>query len=163
MARVALVVVLVVVVCFNGGGKIGRVADYLYQITHQYRGPLDYLIPYIKENYGSPEKLVLATNYEELSYVFYLDCRVTLGYINKNLEEDLKYQPDLMIFRKGWGHDPKYFNQLLRKARYRRVSFPVFDSNVNNIAELDYVIQHQFRTRLTDRESEKVDILVRVE
>ena len=163
MARVALVVVLVVVVCFNGGGKIGRVADYLYQITHQYRGPLDYLIPYIKENYGSPEKLVLATNYEELSYVFYLDCRVTLGYINKNLEEDLKYQPDLMIFRKGWGHDPKYFNQLLQKARYRRVSFPVFDSNVNNIAELDYVIHHQFRTRLTDRESEKVDILVRVE
>ena len=163
IAMVGLTVILMVVVYVNGEGKIGRVRDYLYQVTHQYRGPLDYLIPYIKENYGSPEKLVLATNYEELSYVFYLDCRVTLGYINKNLEDDLRYQPDLIIFRKGWGHDPRYFNQLVRKARYRRISFPVFDSNVNNIAELDYVIQHQFKTRLTDVEDEKADILVRVE
>jgi hypothetical protein len=161
--RVAFSVLLVIFFSMNVQPKIKYLKEYGYQITHQLKGPLDYLIPFIKEKYTNPENLILATNYEELSYIFYLDCKVILGYVNSNLENDMKYQPDIIIFRKTWGHNPAPYNQLIQRAKYSRVSFPVFDSNVNNIAELDFVIQHQFRTKLPATEQEKSDILFKVQ
>jgi hypothetical protein len=144
------------------GKRITYIKDYVYQITHQQKGPLDFLIPYIKENYKKPEDIILATNYEELSYIYYLNCKVILGYSNKNQVEDMKLQPDAIIFRKTWGHNPAPYNQLIQRAKYKRVSFPVYDSNVNNIAEMDFFIQHQFRTKLPASENEKSDILMLV-
>ncbi|MBI4945431.1 MAG: hypothetical protein HY840_03415 [Bacteroidetes bacterium] len=160
--RLAFTIALIISFSINSEAKINYCKSYFYQITHQYKGPLDYLIPYIKANYKHPDSLVIATNYEELSYIYYLGCRVTIGYINKNIQEDLKYQPDIVIFRKKWGHNPQYFNQLVQKAQYKRVLFPVFDYPVNDIAELDYFIQHQFKTRLTDVEADKSEILIRI-
>ena len=153
---------LIFVFTINSEIKINFFKNYLYQITHQYKGPLDYLIPYIKENYKNTDTLVVATNYEELSYVYFLNCKVTIGYINKNIKEDMNYQPDIIIFRKKWGHNPYYFNQLIQKAQYKRISFPVFDYPVNDIAELEFGIQHQFKTNFAQNESDKTDILVRV-
>ncbi len=161
--KISFSVLLVIVFAMNVQPKINYLKEYGYQLTHQLKGPLDYLIPFIKEKYKNPENLILATNYEELSYVFYLDCKVILGYVNINLENDMKLQPDIIIFRKTWGHDPAPYNQLIQRAKYSRVSFPVFDSNVNNIAELDFGIQHQFRTKLPKSEQEKSDILLKVQ
>ena len=144
------------------GKRITHIKDYVYQITHQLKGPLDFLILYIRENYDKPENIILATNYEEDSYVYYLGCKVILGYANKEYEEAMKLQPDVIIFRKRWGHDPGPYNQLIQRGKYNRVSFPVYDSNVNNIAELDFVIQHQYETKLGFNEQEKSDILMRV-
>ena len=152
---------LIIFFAINYDIKTGYIKDYWYQLTHQYKGPLDYIIPYIKENYKKPEDLVIATNYEELSYIYFLDSKITIGYINKNIEEDLKYQPDIIIFRKSWGQNPKYFNDLINKAKYERVTFPVADYPVNDIAELDFGIQHLFRTKLAATEQEKVEMFVR--
>jgi hypothetical protein len=44
----------------------------IYQSTHQYKGCLDYVIPYIKDNYLNTDSLIIATNYEECSYMFFL-------------------------------------------------------------------------------------------
>jgi len=82
--------------------KIGHIKNYIYELSHQYKGPLDFVIPYIKSKYDKPGRLVIATNYEECSYMYYLGSRVIIGYVGNNLEEDLKIQPDVIIFRKRW-------------------------------------------------------------
>ncbi|MBI2269229.1 MAG: hypothetical protein HYU69_02610 [Bacteroidetes bacterium] len=160
ITKLAILVILVRLVAINMGEKINYEKKYIYQITHQLKGPLDYIIPYIADNYKNTEDLVLATNYEELSYIFYLNCKVTLGFMNKNLSEDLKYQPDIMVYRK-WGQNPEYFNQFIQKAKYKKITFPVFDSPVNNIAELNGAIEHQFKTKLAESDNDKMEILVR--
>ena len=136
--------------------------DHIYEITHQYKGPLDYVIPYIKDNYKNTDTLVIATNYEEFSYMYYLNSKVIVGYIFNNIEEDAKCIPDIIMYRKTWGTNPKVFNDFMQKAKYQKVSFPVYDYPVNNIPELDFAIKHQFKTKLASSDQEKVDIFVKV-
>jgi len=160
--RIAFSALLIIVFSVNAQGKIGYIKDYVYQLTHPLKGPLDFIIPAIKENYAKTDTLILATNYEELSYIYFLDCKVTLGYVNKEYAEDMKLQPDLIVFRKTWGHNPAPYNELIQRAKYKRLAFPVYDSNTNNIAELDFFIKHQFRTKLPANENEKADVFIRL-
>ena len=44
------------------------------------RSPLDYVIPYLAERYPDPASLVIATNYEEPAFMFYLGSRVLVGF-----------------------------------------------------------------------------------
>jgi len=159
-ARVAFLLLLILAFSSNLKAKINYERNYLFQITHQVKGPLDYTIPYIKENFKKPEDLVLAADYEEFSYIYYLDCKVVLGYTNKNLKDDLNYQPDLMIYRKEWKHDRKYFDYYAQKAKYNRILFPVYDSGVNDITELNWAFSHQFKTKFTTDDNEKAELLV---
>ena len=135
---------------------------YIYQLTHQYKGPLDYIIPWIKENRGDTERLVVATNYEECSYMYYLGCRVTVGLTGKNLDEDLRYQPDILVERKAYGRTHGVFRRLLQQGNYVKVSFPVYDCPVNNIPDPFYY-GHLFETMYARNENEKSDMYIRVE
>lgn len=156
-------ILCLIVFISNAQNKIPYVKEHIYEMNHQRKGPLDVIIPYIKEKYPATDSLLIATNYEELCYVYYLNCITLLGYNYKNLDEDLKKTPDVLIFRKKWGHDPAPFNQYMQKARYERISFPVYDSPVNNIPELDWFFtQHLFRTKFTNVEQDKTEIWVRV-
>lgn len=138
--------------------------EYLYQINHQYQGSLDFLIPFIKEHFKKTDNLVLATNYEELSYIYYLNCKVILGAnINPEDEADSRLQPDILIYRKSWGHNFAPYNDFLQRANYQRISFPVLDLRINNITELDYIVPHLYRTPYTDDESRKTDIHIRAD
>ena len=134
--------------------------EYLFQIYYQYQGPLDFIIPFLKQHYKHPEKLVIATNYEELCYIYYLDCKVTMGYMLKNLEEDMKLQPDVIIFRKEWKHNRSYFKTLVDHGKYTPVVFPVYDNRVNNIAEIDADLGHFFRTQLAIETADQTHILL---
>jgi hypothetical protein len=137
---------------------------HVYELFHQYKGPLDYLIPFIKEKYGETDKLVIATNYEETSFMYYLDSKVIIGYVGNNLEQDIQMVPDIVIFRKGWRNlDPRIFINFLSRYSYQRIFFPVVDYKVNNIPELNLSpeYQHQFRTLNTNDESIKVDIFLK--
>lgn len=136
-------------------------SGHIYELLNQYKGPLDYVIPYIKQNFKHPDKLVIATNYEEFSYMFYLGSKVTIGYVGNNLEEDLKVQPDIIIYRQGWGTNPEIFNYFLRKEKYKVVSFPVYNYPLNNIPEFNFAISHLFKTKLATNEEEKLRIFVR--
>jgi len=138
------------------------IKGYIYQLTHQYKGPLDYIIPWIKENMRNTERLVVATNYEECSYMYYLDCKVTIGLIGNNLDEDLRHQPDIVVERKAYGRTHDIFRRLLQQGNYVRVSFPVYDYPVNNIPDPFY-IGHLFETGYARNENEKTDMYVRVE
>ena len=73
----------------------GRIAE----LREPYRGPLDHVIPYLAERYPDPADLVIATNYEDFSYMFYLRATTVLGYYAPERERDLAFVPDVIIPR----------------------------------------------------------------
>lgn len=162
--KVILLIVFSGLIVNNIGNNIEHIKGHVYELSHQYKGPLDYVIPFIKERYGETDKLVIATNYEETSIMYYLDSKVIIGYVGNNLEQDRRMVPDIVIFRKGWRNlDPKIFFDFLVRHRYQRISFPVVDYTVNNIPELNLSpeYQHQFETLNTEDERKKVDIFLK--
>jgi hypothetical protein len=162
-ARTILGMIVAGFIMVNIIGNSHYLKGHLYEISHQYRGPLDYVIPFIKEKYTNTGGLVIATNYEETSFMYYLNARVIVGYVGNNLEEDARMQPDIIVYRKLWENFEPIFATFLREGPYERITFPVFDYTVNNIPELHFrlPIQHQFRTLETADEREKTDMYIR--
>ena len=117
-------------------------------MTEPYKGPLDYTIPYIKEKYRESDKLIIAANYEETSYMYYLKSKVVIGFVGNNLKEDMKTQPHILSYRKIWGNFADIFQDYMHKARYEGIVLPVYDNPVNNIPELNFIpaFNHQFKT-----------------
>jgi hypothetical protein len=137
--------VLIALLCGSVGWVFSQnlqlIKGRLYEVSHQYRGPLDFIIPYIKEHYELPSQLVIATNYEETSYIYYLGCRVIIGFLNPDLPQDLQQvmleRPDCIVYRKCWPNvtDMNIFNEFLRRDVYEMEWFPVLDYCFNNIPE----------------------------
>jgi hypothetical protein len=129
----------------------------VYELFHPYQGPLDYTIPYIKETYPHPDSLVIAANYEETSYMYYLKSKVIIGYVGNNIAEDSLMIPDILAHRKPWGNWTRVFNKFVGEATYLPKGFPVHDSNCNTLPELNFKpsLNHSFRTRLpvTEKDS----------
>jgi len=148
----------------NGMNKIDSLKGHLYELTHPYRGPLDFVIPFVREKFRHPENLVIATNYEECAYMYYLGSKVTIGYVGKNLAEDQKIQPDIIIYREYWGNFIPEISKLRESASYSKVSFPVVDYPVNNIPELRRdPIYHIFATPVTGDKSLMLNAFIRDE
>ncbi|MEO6132184.1 MAG: hypothetical protein ABIQ02_10075, partial [Saprospiraceae bacterium] len=126
------------------------ISGHLHELTHQYMGPLDYTIPYLQEKYPNADSLVIAANYEETSYMYYLNSKVIMGFTGNNLRQDSIIQPDVIAYRKTWGNYTNVFNTFLQAAPYEPQKFPVKDNPVNNIPELNFrpAFNHQFRTLL---------------
>jgi len=146
----------------NGSKKIELVKNYIYEISHQYRGPLDFAIPYIKSRYKNPENLVIATNYEECAYAYYLGSQVIVDSAGDNL----KMRPDIIIFRKAWGRPGSrtLFNVFFQRDKYERIPFPVFDYPVNNIPDIGaWYFPHLFKTKIAENKDKRLDIYVRAE
>jgi hypothetical protein len=161
-AKAVIIFIISATFVIDGLGKMEPIQNHIYEIFHQYQGPLDFIIPYLKFHYKEPKDLVIATNYEEYSYMYYLGSKTIIGYDYINLEEDLKSQPDVIVFRKKYTEAADLFNLLLRKSRYRRVSFPCFDYPYNNISDL-YVkfYPHLFKTKLAENNEQRVDIYIK--
>jgi hypothetical protein len=163
--KVILLIVFAGFIFTNVSKRMEYIKGHVYGLTHPYRGPLDYLVPFIKETYVDTDKLVIAANYEETSFMYYLNSKVIIGYVGNNLEEDMQMVPDIVVFRKEWGNlHWKLFLDFLGRRRYQRASFPVFDYKVNNIPELNFPrsgLEHQFRTRYTRDERMKTDIYLK--
>jgi hypothetical protein len=132
---------------FSVSKNLPYLKGHLFEMTHPYKGPLDYTIPYIKAQYPSSDTLTIATNYEETSYMYYLKSKVTVGYVGNNLQEDSLTQPHIIAYRKWWGNHVDIFNGFARKAAYEPVKFPIKDSPVNNIPEFNLMppLVHQFK------------------
>ncbi len=162
--RLASVRIFVVVILLIMGGlfaaygfnKIELLRNHIYELVHQYKGPLDYAIPYIQSNYKDTENLIIATNYEECSFMYYLGSKVIIGYVGNNLEEDMTMTPDIIIFRKRWAYTSKaeIFAPLFAKAGYKPVTFEVFDNPVNNIPQIKGPVHHLFKTKMAKTEKE---------
>ncbi len=136
----------------------------LYEIRHQYRGPLDYVIPYLKEGYPNTENLVIATNYEDPAYMYYLGSHVIVGYYGADLERELKLQPDIIVPRR-WPQQFWALQTLAARADYRKTVFPVESLMTNSFPGLSPRspggLVHQFRTRLAEAPQDRLVILER--
>ncbi|MDD3906160.1 MAG: hypothetical protein PHS46_06505 [Candidatus Omnitrophica bacterium] len=151
--------VLLLVLMTTGSDRIDHMKGHVYELLHRYKGPLDFAIPFIKSNYRNTESLTIATNYEELAYMYYLDSKVIIGFVGNNLHEDSKLRPDVVIFRKTRSSaDLAVFNNFLLSDKYEKISFPVFDYFVNNIPELRH---HLYLTPLSDEKNKNLDIFIK--
>jgi len=103
--------------------------------------------------------LIIATNYEECSYMYYLNSKVILGYVGNNLKEDMKADPDIIVPRKIWSYiKNEDFMPFFERNRYTKKSFPVFDYFVNNIPETS---MHLFKTKMAEDDSQCLDIYIK--
>jgi hypothetical protein len=129
-------------------------------------GHLDYMIPFLKEKYKGQDNLVIAANYEETCFMYYLDAKVTVGYVQARLEEDLRHKPDVIYFNSfwSWGEMPSAMDQFLTGAQYGRALFPVGRYRVNNIPEVNYKpeLEHQYRTREPKGAKDQAELLIRI-
>ena len=143
---------LLAAVCFAvvAGVRVPDLRGRLHEITHRYQGPLDFIIPYLREHYPDPSKLVIATNYEDPVYMYYLGSRVTIGYYGVNLTEDLTQQPDVIVPR-PWGAQRWTLELLKSRADYQARVFPIRPARANNVPGLSPRspgrLTHQFETQ----------------
>ena len=161
------VIVFLACICFiNTALCDNHITDYCYQITHPLHGPLDYYIPAIKERFPHPENLVIATNYEEMSYEYYLGCKVILGFQNHFISVDKdtgwqQYRPDVIILRPSWYQDNRPYKFYFQHAQYKKITFPVKDQPVNDVTDLYFFMKHHFRTVFAEGEDDRAAMYVK--
>jgi hypothetical protein len=109
----------------------GRIAE----LREPYRGPLDYVIPYLVERYPDPAVLVVATNYEDFAFMFYLRSTTTFGYYAPERERDLGLDPDVIVPR-PWPVNQRALQHLANQGSFVPHTFPVANTRVNNLPEL---------------------------
>ena len=101
------------------------------------------------ERYESPEELVIATNYEGPSLMFYLGSRVTVGFYAAELEQDREIPPDV-VFPRPWPEQLEVLRELAGRGDFERVVLPVENLPWNNNPALsprsDHPTAHRFRT-----------------
>jgi len=143
-----------------------RIAEFpsrLEEWKTPYRGPIDYAVEYVRGAYEHPEQLVIATNYEALSLLYYLGSKMTIGYTWANLREDLATPPDLIIVRRWWNLMPLL--ELEKAGTFETKTFEVLDLPINNIPQVSPTrfapITHQYRTALAKTPDQAFKILVR--
>ena len=109
-------------------------ASHLYELTHEYRGPNEAIVDYLREH-GSEDDFVL-TNYGELPIIFYTGMRAV------GFGQDLRVreQPDWIIPRHGRGA-ADFLRR--RAAGYDRVVLDAVDIPWGNRPDPTY---HKYRT-----------------
>jgi hypothetical protein len=129
------------------------------------RGPLDYAIPYLAQRYEHPEELVIATNYEEYAFMYYLDSHVIVGLSLNNLRRDRELSPDVVIPRRRWPRSLQELGPYLRAGDWEQVRLPVADVHHNNVPALSasrfIPAPHRFETPHSDDPDEQLVLYLR--
>ncbi len=135
---------------YLGFSNFKNIKSHIFELTHIYKGPLDYTIPFIKESFKKTDTLVIAANYEETSYMYYLKSKVVVGLVGNNILEDAKLNPHIIAFRSTWTEFAYVFDEYGKRAVFNRFNFSVFDFPFNNIPELNSELSmpHQFETKV---------------
>ena len=121
------------------------IKGHVIEMTKQYKGVLDYTIPWIMNNYENTEALVVAANYEECAYMYYLNSKVTYGFTGNNLTQDTLIEPDIVAYRPVWdGLSCMTKNHLNKFNQYEKISFDISDYSFNNNPEFKNVVPHLF-------------------
>jgi hypothetical protein len=143
------------------GRNYKNIKMHVYEMIHPYKGPLDYTIPFIKDRFSKPDTLIIAANYEETSYMFYLNSKVIIGFAGNNLDEDSNQKPHIIAYRKPWENYHDIFNNYFTKWDYAWITFPVFDYPYNNLPELNLQVSgHLFMTFLAEKKEDETYLFI---
>jgi len=144
----------------------GEIAAQVAALATPYRGPIDEIVTWVRERYPDPERLVIATNYEELALMYYLESHVIVGLTLNNLAADRRLEPDLVIPRRHWRSSLPEVLAFLRRGSWERNALPVVDLHYNNNPALSrsrfLPDPHRFRTAVPVRDDEALAIYRRV-
>jgi hypothetical protein len=144
----------------------GELAGHLRSLVTPVRGPIDFVVEWVREQTPEPERLVIATNYEEQALMYYLGSRVIIGLALNNLAEDRRLEPDLVIPRRRWRSSLPEVVAFLRRGSWERIALPVVDLHYNNIPALSrsrfLPDPHRYRTAVPEREGDALVIYRRV-
>jgi hypothetical protein len=166
-AAAATVAALVALVLATRWPAFDEARGRLAELGTPYRGPLDYVIPHLEARYAHPEELVIATNYEEYAFMYYLGSHVIIGLSLNNLARDRQLDPDVVVPRRRWPHSLQELGPFLRRGGYEEQRFPVRDLHFNNIPALSrsrfIPDPHRFHTAQTDDPDEQLVIYLRSE
>jgi hypothetical protein len=123
------------------------------------------VIPYLAEKHPDPSKLVIATNYEEPAFMFYLGSRVTVGFYAPDLERDLALPADVIVPR-PWPDQLGALRRLAADGQFEPHAFPVGNLRWNNTPSLSARVGasagHRFRDPVIDADGPQLVILERV-
>ncbi len=108
---------------------------------------------------------MIATNYEDPAYMYYLGSHVIVGYYGANLAADIELYPDIIVPR-PWANQRDSLRKLAERGEYEIKSFPVKSLMANNIPGLSPVnpgglVHHFFAPRVSRKEEVQL-ILERV-
>jgi 4-amino-4-deoxy-L-arabinose transferase-like glycosyltransferase len=156
-AHVHMVLAIVIVAGILSTGKL---KDYFYEITHDYKGPIKGIVSYLREH-GSKDDVV-AISYGDMPLKFYTDMRVIGGLTGEDLEPALNAR--WVIFRKNTAGESGrleiylILNDINLESEYRRIELNSPDIQWENRED---IADHQFRT-CTDEDKvviyEKINI-----
>ncbi|MBW2667674.1 MAG: hypothetical protein JRE13_15420 [Deltaproteobacteria bacterium] len=150
IAAIALLVVA------TSGSRVEAVRGRLLEISTPVRGPLDFAIARILEEVPEPAELVIATNYANHPFMFYLGSHVIVGTNLNNIVVERSLVPDVVIPRRRWPRGRSELRAFLARANYSSEQLPVRDLHFNQMPALTRSPSipdvHRFETALpTDR------------
>jgi hypothetical protein len=161
MLRGIAVLAAVALVAWLGWTRNEEIRGRLREISEPYQGPLDFVIPHLMERYEDPAQLVIATNYEGPSIMYYLGSHVIVGRLGNNLRADRELEPDVVIPRRRWIWQRELLAEMVRRGDFERKTFPVVDYYVNNLPDLTRSSPHLFETPVPTEEGEALEIFLR--
>ena len=122
----------------------------LQEIREPVVGPVDAVVAHLDERYADPSALVVATNYEALPLMFYLESHVIVGLTGHNLGAERELRPDVLVPRGGWPRGLPELRRFASRDRYEPVELAVRDVHFNNVPSLSRTGAmpdvHRFRT-----------------
>jgi hypothetical protein len=134
----------------SGAEILGRLAELRTPVA----GPLDFVIPHLLASTPRPQELIVATNYEEQVFMYYLGAHTIVGTTLNNLLADRELVPDVVVPRRGWPRSLRELGPFLRRGEWHELRFPVRDVHFNQVPSLSrsrFVPDpHHFETPATD-------------
>jgi len=125
----------------------GSMRDFLYEITHDYDGPVEGIVKYLNEH-GCADDIALIT-YGDMPLKFYTNMRIIGGVTGEDplTTED----PDWVIIRKHLGSTHvlrlSEYLETIQTAKYQRIVIDYPDITYENREE---ITDHRFRTAVNE-------------
>ena len=141
VAKVHLILPIVVVIILISTGNLG---DFLYELTHDYDGPIEGIVKYLEENGNKDD--VVAITYGDMPLKFYTQMRIVGGLTGEDLSP--ARQANWIILRKHTISNKdlavrKYLVPILRRKGYQQVAIDYPDNLFENRED---PAEHHFRT-----------------
>lgn len=126
--------------------------DYLYEITHDYNGPMEGVVTYLKQN-AKPGQTIKTHSFNANSLFFYTDLKIDYDFSNETF-------PEWIFLRDYWTEDSFYKTDYFKKIekRYKKIELDYPDIRWEN--RPDDMSFHYFKTAPLDK---KIALYRRIE